>query len=49
MLRDQKKVTVENIDLVSLGGRTLDKNLVHEQGARELTEKKYKKDFDKKK
>jgi len=25
---------VENIDLVSLGGRTLDKNLVNEQGAR---------------
>lgn len=27
----------------------MDKNLVHEQGARELTQKKYKKEFEKKK
>lgn len=49
LLLNQKNITVENIDLVSLGGRTLDKNLVHEQGARELTQKKYKKEFDRKK
>lgn len=42
-------MTIENIDLVNLGGRTLDKNLVHTEGARELTQKKYKKDFDRKK
>jgi len=34
LLLNQKNITVENIDLVSLGGRTLDKNLVNEQGAR---------------
>ena len=49
LLKDQKSITIENIDLVSLGGRTLDKNLVNELGARELTQKKYKKEFDKKK
>jgi len=49
LLLNQKNITVENIDLVSLGGRTLDKNLVNEQGARELTQKKYKKEFDRKK
>lgn len=49
MLKEQKDMTLENIDLVNLNGRTLDGGLVNSQEAREYSQKKYKKSFDKKK
>lgn len=49
MLSYQKTVTDENIDMVSLNGRTLDNGLLKSNEAKEYTQKKYKKSFDKKK
>ncbi len=49
MLAYQKQVTEENIDFISLNGRTLDSGLLKSEEAKEYTQKKYKKSFDKKK
>lgn len=49
MLTYQKSVTDENIDIISLNGRTLDNGLLKSEEAKEYTQKKYKKSFDKKK
>ena len=45
----QKQVTEENIDFISMNGRTLDSGLLKSEEAKEYTQKKYKKSFDKKK
>jgi len=49
LLAYQKQVTEENIDFISLNGRTLDSGLLKSEEAKEYTQKKYKKSFDKKK
>ncbi len=49
LLTYQKSVTDENIDFISLNGRTLDSGLLKSEEAKEYTQKKYKKSFDKKK
>jgi len=49
MLTYQKEVTEENTDLISYGGRTLDGELLKMEGAKEYSQRKHKKDFDKKK
>ncbi len=49
LLTYQKSVTDENIDIISLNGRTLDSGLLKSEEAKEYTQKKYKKSFDKKK
>jgi hypothetical protein len=45
ILEYQKSVIEKNIDLVSYNGRTLDNELIKVEGAKELTQKKHKKDF----
>ena len=46
LLNYQKTVTGENIDYISnYNGRNLDSELLKTEGAKELTEKKHKKDF----
>ena len=42
-------MTDENTDYISLNGRTLDNGLLKSEEAKEYTQKKYKKSFDKKK
>jgi len=49
LLAYQKQVTEENIDFISLNGRTLDSGLLKSEEAKEYTQKKDKKSFDKKK
>ena len=49
LLNYQKSVTDENIDYISYNGRTLDNELLKTDEAKEYTQKKYKKSFDKKK
>ena len=49
MLSYQKTVTEENIDFISYNGRTLDSGLLKSEEAKEYTQKKYKKSFEKKK
>ena len=49
LLTYQKSVTDQNIDFISLNGRTLDNGLLKSEQAKEYTQKKYKKSFDKKK
>jgi hypothetical protein len=49
LLAYQKQVTEENIDFISMNGRTLDSGLLKSEEAKEYTQKKYKKSFDKKK
>ena len=49
LLNFQKGVVEENIDYISYNGRTLDKGLMSSDHAKEYTQKKYKKSFDKKK
>ena len=49
VLNFQKAVVEENVNAISYNGRTLDKGLMDSQHAREYTQKRYKKDFDKKK
>lgn len=44
-----KEQTEENTQIVSLNGRSLDKNLAYDKQARQYTKKVYKKSFDKKK
>lgn len=49
MLAYQKSVTDSNIDKISYNGRILDSGLMGNEEAKEYTQKKYKKSFDKKK
>lgn len=49
LLTYQKSVTDDNIDKISYNGRILDNGLMATEEAKEYTQKKYKKSFDKKK
>ena len=49
LLTYQKSVTDQNTDLINLNGRILDNGLLKSDEAKEYTQKKYKKSFDKKK
>lgn len=49
LLSYQKTVTDQNIDKISYNGRILDDGLMASEEAKEYTQKKYKKSFDKKK
>jgi hypothetical protein len=49
LLSYQKSVTDDNIDKISYNGRILDNGLMASEEAKEYTQKKYKKSFDKKK
>ena len=49
MMAYQKSVTDSNIDKISYNGRILDSGLMGTEEAKEYTQKKYKKSFDKKK
>ncbi|MCB0369429.1 MAG: hypothetical protein KDD45_08260 [Bdellovibrionales bacterium] len=49
MLTYQKSVVDGNIDKISYNGRILDSNLMGTEDAKEYTQKKYKKEFNKKK
>ena len=49
VLNFQKSVVEQNVNAISYNGRTLDKGLMDSQDAREYTQKRYKKQFDKKK
>ena len=49
MLSYQKGVTDENTEMISYGGRTLDSELLKMGEAKEYTQRKHKKDFEKKK
>jgi hypothetical protein len=49
MLTYQKGVVDSNIDKIQYNGRILDSGLMGNEEAKEYTQKKYKKSFDKKK
>lgn len=49
MLTYQHSVTDRNIESISYNGRILDNELMSSNEAKEYTQKKYKKSFDKKK
>ena len=44
-----KKSSEQNAELVNSNGRSLDKHLIDDEEAREYTQRKHKKDFEKKK